>query len=124
MLTAWSAASRSRLSCSCRSAPRPIVRPSVAAPKWAVISDANLGFSVRAAQEFCLIDHRDAERLRALQLRARVGARYHGRGFLGDAVDNVAPRRFDQLLGLRARQRQQRPRYRKSTRLNSSRRTI
>src|SRR3989449_6317390 len=110
MLTAWSAASRSRLSCSCRSAPRPIVRPSVAAPKWAVISDANLGFSVRAAQEFYLIDHRDAERLRALQLRARVGAHYHGRGFLGDAVDNVAPRRFDQLLGLRAGQRRQRPR--------------
>src|SRR2546426_8211948 len=110
MLTAWSAASRSRLSCSCRSAPGRIVRPAVAAPKWAVISDANLGFSLRAAQEFYLIDPQDAERLRALQLRARVGAHYHGRGFLGDAVGKGPPRRFDQLLGLRARQRRQRPR--------------
>src|SRR6266702_6846480 len=100
MVTAWSAASRSRLWCSCRRAPRPMVSPSVAGPEGGVISDANLGFSVRAAQELRLVDHRDAERRGAVPFRARVGAHHDRRGLLGHAVRDVAARGFDQLLGL------------------------
>src|SRR2546430_4045381 len=105
---AASAASRSRLRWSCCSAPRPIVRPSVAAVWSALIWDANLGFDAGAAQEFRLVDDRDPERLRLLELRPGVGTDHHGRGFLGHAVGDVSPRGLDQLRGPGARERGQR----------------
>src|SRR5437660_12738839 len=73
---AASAASRSRLRWSCCRAPRPMVRPSVAALGWTgpLIWDANLGFGAGAAQEFRLVDDRDAERFGLFELRAGVGA--------------------------------------------------
>src|SRR5438477_12694056 len=73
---AASAASRSRLRWSCCRAPRPMVRPSVAAVGWtgALIWDANLGFGAGAAQEFRFVDERDAERLGLVALRAGIGA--------------------------------------------------
>src|SRR5205814_9939647 len=75
MGTVRSGASRSRLSWSCRRAVRPIVRASVAAAEGgARIWDANLGFGACAAQEFRLVDDRDAERLGLLELGPRVGA--------------------------------------------------
>src|SRR5207253_4568622 len=70
---AASAASRSRLRWSCCRAPRPMVRPSVAAVGSALIWDANLGFGAGAAQEFRLVDERDAERLGLVALRAGIG---------------------------------------------------
>src|SRR2546426_564272 len=52
-----------------------MVIPSGAALRVAVIWDANLGLRLRAAQEFGLVDHRDAQRFRLLELRAGIGAR-------------------------------------------------
>src|SRR2546426_11242361 len=87
MGTVRSGASRSRLSWSCRRAVRPIVRASVAAAEGgARIWDANLGFGACAAQEFRLVDDRDAERLGLLELGPRVGAHDEGGGLLRDAV--------------------------------------
>src|SRR5882724_6181739 len=99
MGTVKSGASRSRLSWSCRRAVRPIVRASVAAPGagGTLIWDANLGFGPCAAQEFRLVDDRDAERFGLLELRPRVRADDEGRGFFGDAVGDVPARRLDQL---------------------------
>src|SRR6266567_8790975 len=97
--TAASAASRSKLRCSCCRAPRPMVRPSVAALGWtgALIWDGNLGFGAGAAQEFRLVDEPDAERLGLVELRAGVGAHHQRRRLLRDAVGDVAAGRFDQL---------------------------
>src|SRR5947208_651766 len=90
MGTVRSGASRSRLSWSCRRAVRPIVRASVAAAEGgARIWDANLGFGACAAQEFRLVDDRDAERLGLLELGPRVGAHDEGGGLLRDAVRDV-----------------------------------
>src|SRR2546427_7472898 len=109
MGTAKSGVSRSSVSWSCRSAARPIVRASVAAAgvEGALIWDANLGFGPCAAQEFRLVDDRDAERLGLLELRPRVRPDDQGRGFLRDAVGYVSPRRLDQLGRLGAGQRRQ-----------------
>src|SRR5256885_9876506 len=98
MGTAASAAARRRLGVSCCSAPRRIVRPSVAAVGWtgALIWDANLGFGAGAAQEFRLVDDRDSERLGLLALRPRVRTDPHRRGFLGHAVGDVPPRRSEE----------------------------
>src|SRR3989449_6236460 len=73
MGTVKSGVSRSSVSWSCRSATRPIVRASVAAAgvEGALIWDANLGFGACAAQEFRLVDDRDAERLGLLELGPR-----------------------------------------------------
>src|SRR5438105_6241708 len=138
MGTVRSGASRSRLSWSCRRAVRPIVRASVAAAEGgARIWDANLGFGACAAQEFRLVDDRDAERLGLLELGPRVGAHDEGGGLLRDAVRDVAARRLDQLGCFRPGERRQGAghdirlsrqralplgdgRDRKSTRLNSS----
>src|SRR5438094_5333345 len=107
---AASAASRSRLRWSCCRAPRPIVRPSVAAVGWtgALIWDANLGFDAGAAQEFRLVDDRDPERLRLFELRPRVGPDDHRRGLLRHAVGDMPARGLDQLRGPGARERGQR----------------
>src|SRR5205085_7094424 len=73
---AASAASRRRLRWSCCRAPRPRVRPSVAAVGCTgpLIWDANLGFRAGAAQEFRFVDDRDAERLGLVELGAGVGS--------------------------------------------------
>src|SRR5207237_178769 len=90
---AASAASRSRLRWSWCRAPRPMVRPSVAAVGWtgALIWDANLGFGAGAAQEFRFVDERDAERLGLVALRAGIGAPGHrlgdGRADAADLAD-------------------------------------
>src|SRR2546428_151976 len=91
MVTAWSGAWRSRPSRSCRSAPRPMVIPSAAALRIAVIWDANLGLRLHAAQEFRLVDHRDAKRLRLRELRAGIRAGHHRGGLLPHAVRDVLP---------------------------------
>src|SRR3989442_14081003 len=101
MLTAWSAASRSRLCRSWRSAPRPIVSPS---GEGACIRDANLGVPARATQEFALVDDADAERARLLELRAGLRPRDQRRGLPREAVGDVPAGALDQLLRLRARQ--------------------
>src|SRR2546430_343488 len=127
--TVKSGASRDRLSWSCRRPARPIVRASVAALEGgALIWDANLGFGPCAAQEFRLVDDRDAERLGLLELRPRVGAHDEGGGLLRDAVRDVPARRLDQLGCFRPGERRQGAGHdirlsrqdRKSTRLNSS----
>src|SRR5439155_194042 len=109
MGTARSGVSRSRLSWSCCSAARPIVRASVAAAvgRGALIWDANLGFGPCAAQEFRLVDDRDAERFGLLELRPRVRTDDEGGGFLRYAVGDVPARRLDQLGRLRAGERRQ-----------------
>src|SRR6266481_7974700 len=109
MGTVKSGVSRISVSWSCRSAARPIVRASVAAAgvEGALIWDANLGFGPCAAQEFRLVDDRDAERLGLLELRPRVRAYDEGRGFFGDAVGYVPARRLDQLGRLRPGERRQ-----------------
>src|SRR2546427_1827053 len=109
MLTAWSGAWWSRPSRSCRSAPRPMVIPSAAALRVAVIWDANLGLRLHAAQEFRLVDDRDAEQLRLLELRAGSGAGHNRGGPLRHAVRDVAARGLDQLGGPGARQGRERP---------------
>src|SRR5256885_14595871 len=95
MGTVRSGASRSKLSCSCRSAVRPTVRASGAAAVdgGALIWDANLGFCPCAAQELRLVDDRDAERLGLLELRPRVRADHEGGGFLRDAVGDRSEER-------------------------------
>src|SRR5882762_7588716 len=105
MGTVRSGASRSRLSWSCRSAARPIVRASVAAAVEgrALIWDANLGFGTCAAQEFRLVDDRDAERLGLLELRPRGRPDDEGGGLRRKAVGDVPARRLDQLGGTGAR---------------------
>src|SRR2546422_1075038 len=108
MVTAWSGAWRSRPSRSCRSAPRPMVIPSAAALRMAVIWDANLGLRLHAAQEFRLVDHRDAKRLRLRELRAGIGAGHHRGGLLRHAVRDVAPRGLDHLGRPGARQGRER----------------
>src|SRR3989440_9169982 len=108
MGTVRSGASRTRLSWSCRRAVRPIVRASVAAAEGgARIWDANLGFGACAAQEFRLVDDRDAERLGLLELGPRVGAHDEGGGLLRDAVRDVPARRLDQLGCFRPGERRQ-----------------
>src|SRR5947208_296880 len=109
MLIAWSGAWRSRPSRSCRSAPRPMVIPSAAALRVAVIWDANLGLRLHAAQEFGLVDDRDPKCLRLLELRAGGGAGHHRGGLLGHAVRDVAACSLDQLGRPGARQRRERP---------------
>src|ERR1051325_11194674 len=96
---AASVASRSRLRWSCCRAPRPMVRPSVAALGWAgaLIWDGNLGFGGGAAQESPLVDARNPERLGLVELRAGVGAHHQRRRLLRDAVGDVAAGRCDQL---------------------------
>src|SRR5438094_6884145 len=96
---AASAASRSRLRWSWCRAPRPMVRPSVAAVGWtgALIWDANLGFGAGAAQEFRFVDERDAERLGLVALRAGISAHDQRRRLLRDAVGHVAAGRLDQF---------------------------
>src|SRR2546422_11063837 len=68
-------------------AARPIVRASVAAAVAGrtLLWDANLGVGPCAAQEFRLVDDRDAERLGLLELGPRVGAHDEGGGLLPDA---------------------------------------
>src|SRR5438105_15787732 len=108
---AASAASRSKLRWSCCRAPRPMVRPSVAAVGWtgALIWDANLGFGAGAAQEFRLVDERDAERLGLVALRAGIGTHDQRRRLLREAVGHVAAGRLDQLGGSGAREGGQGP---------------
>src|SRR5438034_95983 len=74
-----------------------------------VISERNLGFAVRAAQEFGLVYSLDAECFRLLELRSRVGADHDRGGLLRQAVRYVAAGGFDQVLRLLPRQRGQRP---------------
>src|SRR6266567_3451506 len=85
-------------------------RPRATASSWVagtVIWDANLLPGPRAAQQFGLVDHRNAERLRLFELRAGVGARHHGGRFLGDGVGDVPARSLDQLArGLAGESRQ------------------
>src|SRR2546426_75293 len=87
MLTAWSGAWWSRPSRSCRSAPRPMVIPSAAALRVAVIWDANLGLRPHAAQEFRLVDDRDVDQLAVLGLGKEPGHR-GGDGF-ADAANLI-----------------------------------
>src|SRR5690349_12186319 len=108
MVAAASGASRSRVTWSCRNAPRPIMRPSAATRAGALIWDANLGFGAGAAQEFGLVDDGDAERLRPLELRSGVGTDHQRGGLLGDAIDDVPAGRLDQLDRLGAREGRQR----------------
>src|SRR2546427_7662078 len=93
MGTAKSGVSRSSVSWSCRSAARPIVRASVAAAgvEGALIWDANLGFGPCAAQEFRLVDDRDAERLGLLELRPRVRPDDQAVGFLREPAASCPP---------------------------------
>src|SRR6266571_4292246 len=92
MPMAWSALFRRRLWRSCRNASRPMVSPSAAVSgERALISDANLGCSAGAAQEFRLVDDRHAERLRPVELGAGVGPRDQGSGVLRDAVRHMPP---------------------------------
>src|SRR6267142_6895741 len=108
MGTVNSGASRVRLSWSCRRAVRPIVRASVAVTVvGALIWDANLGFGPCAAQEFRLVDDRDTERFRLLELRPRVRTDDHGRRLLRHTVGYVPARRLDQLGRLRAGERRE-----------------
>src|SRR6058998_2626089 len=109
MGTAKSGVSRSSVSWSCRSAARPIVRASVAAAgvEGALIWDANLGFGPCAAQEFRLVDDRDAERLGLLELQPRVRTDDEGGGLLRDAVRDVPARRLDQVGCFRPGERRQ-----------------
>src|SRR3989449_359538 len=110
--TVKSGASRDRLSWSCRRPARPIVRASVAALEGgALIWDANLGFGPCAAQEFRLVDDRDAERLGLLELRPRVRTDDEGGGLLRHAVGHVPARRLDQLGRLRSGERREGARY-------------
>src|SRR5881392_3172568 len=113
METAALGASRSRLSWSCRRAARPIVSASVAAAMdgGALIWDANLGFGPCAAQEFRLVDDRDAERLGSLELRPRVRTDDEGGGLLRHAVGHVPARRLDQLGRLRSGERREGARH-------------
>src|SRR6267378_5907532 len=116
MGTVESGASRSRLSWSCRGAVRPIVRASVAAAGaagagGALIWDANLGFGPCAAQEFRLVDDRDAERFGLLELRPRVRTDDDGCGLPRDAVGDVPARRLDQLGRPGPGERRQGPRH-------------
>src|SRR5436309_6222581 len=74
----------------------------------AVIWEGNLGFAVRAAQEFRFVDLLDTERLRLLELGPRIGADdQRGRPFR-QAVGHVAPRGLDQVARLLPRERGQR----------------
>src|ERR1700680_3467938 len=100
MVMACSLAWRNRLACSCRNAARPMVSPSVAGLGGAVIWKTNLGFSLRAAQEFGLLDHPNAQRFRPLEFRPGVGPHDDGGGPLGDAVGHAAARSLDQLRRL------------------------
>src|SRR5256885_16893951 len=90
---AASAASRSRLRWSCCSAPRPMVRPSVAALGWtgALIWDGNLGFGAGAVQEFRLFDEPDADGLGLVGLRGAVGPHHQARRIFWVVAGDVAP---------------------------------
>src|SRR2546426_2752308 len=108
MGTVKSGTSRSRLSWSCRRAERPIVRASVAvAEEGALIWDANLGFGPCAAQEFRLVDDRDAERFGLLELRPRVRTDDDGGGLPRDTIGHVPASRLHQLRRLRAGERRE-----------------
>src|SRR2546422_302143 len=113
MGTVRSGASRSRLSWSCCNAARPIVRASVAAAVegGALIWDANLGFGPCAAQEFGLVDDRDAERLGLFELRSRVGPDDERGGLLRDAVDDAPAPPLGHLGRLRAGERREGARH-------------
>src|SRR4051812_34475913 len=97
MVTSWSGACAARLACSWRTM----------LGGGAVISEANLGFPVRAAQEFSLVDLLDAKRLGLVELGSGVGADHQCGRFLRQAVRHVPAGPFDQVPGLLARQRRQ-----------------
>src|SRR5207245_4139931 len=67
-----------------------------------VISHANLGFGLRAAQEFGLVDLLDAEGFGLVALRSGIGADDQRSRFLRQTVGNMSPGAFDQLAGLLA----------------------
>src|SRR3989442_3138043 len=72
-----------------------------------VISHANLGFGLRAAQEFGLVDLLDAEGFGLVALRSGIGADDQRSRFLRQTVGNMSPGAFDQLAGLLAGERRQ-----------------
>src|SRR3989442_12246487 len=88
MVIAWSGAWARRLVWSCRSAPRPMARPSLPASRWAgaVMAVAKLRLFGHAAQQFHLVDDRDAERPGLFHLGAGVHTSDHGGPLFRDAV--------------------------------------
>src|SRR2546430_8505905 len=76
-----------------------------------VISHANLGFGLRAAQEFGLVDLLDAEGFGLVALRSGIGADDQRSRFLRQTVGNMSPGAFDQLAGLLAGECRQRSGY-------------
>src|SRR2546428_5226641 len=70
---------------------------------------ANLGFAVRAAQEFGLVDLLDAERFRPVELRSWVRADDQRGRFLRETVGDMPPGGLDQVAGLLPGERRQRP---------------
>src|SRR6266446_5159784 len=74
----------------------------------AVIWEGNLGFAVRAAQEFRFVDLLDAERLRLLELGPRIGADDQRSRLLRQAVRDMPSRALDQVAGLLAREGRER----------------
>src|SRR5467141_2082989 len=73
----------------------------------AVIWEGNLGFAVRAAQEFGFVDLLDAQRLGLLELRSRVGTDDQGGRLLRQAVRYVPAGGLDQVARLLPRERGQ-----------------
>src|SRR6266849_3321151 len=89
----WSGACAARLACSWRTI------------LGAVIWEGNLGFAVRAAQEFGFVDLLDPEGLRLLELGPRIGADDQRGRLLRQAVGHVAAGGLDQVAGLLPRER-------------------
>src|SRR2546423_14812574 len=92
----WSGACEARLACSWRTT------------LGAVIWEGNLGFAVRAAQEFGFVDLLDAERLCLLELGPRIGADDQRGRLLRQAVRHMPSRALDQIARLLPRERRQR----------------
>src|SRR3989442_10777157 len=112
MVIAWSGAWVRRLVWSCRSAPRPMARPSLPASRWtgAVMAVAKLRLFGHAAQQFRLVDDRDAERPGLFHLGAGVHTSDHGGRLFRDAVGHVPSRLLDALGRLGAREGRERSR--------------
>src|SRR6266545_5595850 len=101
----WSGACAARLACSWRT-----MRGTGAAEAegGGGIWERNLGFAVRAAQEFGLVDLLDTERFRLVEFRPWIGADDQRRGFLRQVVGNVSARRFNQIARVLAGECRQR----------------
>src|SRR6266581_2854436 len=101
---AWSGVRESRLARSWRSPLRPMASPFPAVVE-ALMTDANLLLFARAAQQFRLVDDRDAEGAGLLQFGPGVRPHHHRRRFLGNVVGHVAAGGFDELERLGPGQR-------------------